>query len=221
MSEIEKAEHVLNNLRAKRDAAVARGIQLGEERTTLAFAAHASDDAKARKRLDEINRESALHDSELRSLDAAIVEAAKRVAAAQAVEAQAVDRQRAAEAQKLARELGECFPYLDRKLAEAARTLTAINDGVQQLHQLGFTAPSDAQIRLAIVQIIQTWAHSLPKSWHDHLRDGLQFLAPHERRTATQYWDAVKTGLQNAIRQHTGEVEQPTKRQIGEKEEAA
>jgi hypothetical protein len=110
---------------------------------------------------------------------------------------------------------------LDRKLAEAARTLTAINDGVQQLHQLGFAAPSDAQIRLAIVQIIQTWAHSIPRSWHDHLRDGLQFLAPHERRTATQYWDAVEPSLQNAIRQQAGEVEPTTKRRVGESEKAA
>jgi hypothetical protein len=109
---------------------------------------------------------------------------------------------------------------LDRKLAEAARALIAINDGVQKLHQLGFTAPSDAQVRLAVAAVLQSWAHGIPRSWHDHLRDGLQFLAPHERKTAVEYWDAVEPALQNAIRQHAGEGE-PTKRRVGEKEEAA
>ena len=97
MTEIAKAEHILAGLQAKREAAVARGVVLGEERTTQAFAAHADDDAKARKRLDEINREASLHDSELRSLDAAIAEATKRVAAAQATEARQGERQRARE----------------------------------------------------------------------------------------------------------------------------
>jgi hypothetical protein len=118
-NDIEQAEHVLNNLRQKRVAAGVRGHSLGEESTKLAFAAHASDDAKARKRLDEINREAVLHDSELRSLDAAIAEAAERVKTAQAAEARAADRQRAEEAYKLVKELGDCFPYLDRKLEEA------------------------------------------------------------------------------------------------------
>jgi hypothetical protein len=216
MTEIAKAEHVLNNLRHKRDALVAHGIELGEQRQHVAFDAHTGD-AAARKKLDTINRETALQDSELHSLDAAIGEATKRLAASQAAEAQAANRQRAAEAQKLVRELGEVFPYLDRKLAEAARALIAINDGVQKLHELGFAAPSDAQIRLAVAAVIQSWAHGIPKSWHDQLRDGLQFLAPHERKTATQYWEAVEGALQNAIRQHAGEApvsEQPKQKAV-------
>jgi hypothetical protein len=52
---------------------------LSEERTRLAFGVHALGDAKARRRLDEINRETALQDSELRSIDAAIAEATARV----------------------------------------------------------------------------------------------------------------------------------------------
>src|SRR5258708_21824503 len=92
MSDIERAEKTLRDLRAKREAAVAHGVALGEERTQLAFTAHALGDSKSRKRLDEINRESALHDSELRSLDAAISEAAARVERAHQAEQQAQGR---------------------------------------------------------------------------------------------------------------------------------
>ena len=64
MTMTDDAEHTLANLQQKREALAARGHRLGEERAKLAFAAHAEADAKARKRLDEINRESALHDSD-------------------------------------------------------------------------------------------------------------------------------------------------------------
>jgi hypothetical protein len=100
-SDIEHAERIVNELRAKRDALVAHGVELGERRVTLAFAAHTGD-AAARKQLDAINRESALHDSELRSLDAAVSEAGARVKQAQAAEAQAQAREAAHELLKRA-----------------------------------------------------------------------------------------------------------------------
>jgi hypothetical protein len=142
LSDIEQADHVLSNLRQKREALVAHGVELGEKRTQFAFGAHTGDQA-AKKQLDAINREAALHDSELRSLDAAISEAAERVKRAQAAEAQKVARERAAEARKLAAELGECFPYLDKHLAEAANALVAIEKGFAQLRALGI-GPTDA-----------------------------------------------------------------------------
>jgi hypothetical protein len=96
MNDTEQANHVLNNLRQKRDALVARGIELAEERQHVAYGAHTGD-AAARKKLDTINREAALHDSELRSLDAAIAEAGKRVEAQRASEEQAQAREVAKE----------------------------------------------------------------------------------------------------------------------------
>lgn len=59
-----------------------------------------------------------------------------------------MDQARAAAAQALVKELGECFPYLDRKLEEAANALIAINDGITKLHQAGFAFPTDNQARL-------------------------------------------------------------------------
>jgi hypothetical protein len=220
MTEIAKAEHILAGLRAKRDAAVARGIELGEERTTLAFAAHASDDAKARKRLDELNREAALHDSELRSLDAAIAEAAKRVTAAQAAEARAADRVRAEEARKTVAELAEVFAYTDKHLLAALKGLIAIERGVEELHQKDVAFPTAVQLRLGIVAVLGTWLQQLPKMWWNELSAGLRYRAPADRQSAMSYWAQIEPSLRNQIGARTGEVE-PTKRRVGEKEEAA
>jgi hypothetical protein len=122
-----------------------------------------------------------------------------------------VAQQRAEEAHKLVCELGECFPYLDRKLAEAANALIAINDGVAKLHQAGFAFPSDSQLRLGVAAIIQTWAHRLPRSWHDQLRDGFEFLAPGRRQTAVEYWGQIQASIDNQINQRLDKTEQPNK----------
>jgi hypothetical protein len=204
MSDVAKAEHVLSGLRQKRDAVVAHGVELGDERGKISFAAHTGDKA-ARQKLDKLNAESALHDSELRSLDAAIAEAAARVQQARQAEAQAADRQKAAEAEKLSRELEAAFAYVDKHLAEAAKGLLAIEMGFKQLHAAGFSSPTDAMIRLNICAVIQSWAHRLPRSWHDQLRDGLEFLAPGRRQSAVEYWRAIEPSLQRAIRQQLGE----------------
>ena len=80
-------------------------------------------------------------DQRLRELDCAIFEARERLTAAERAEARKANQQRAAEARKLVKELGECFPYLDRKLAEAANALIAIHDGVAQTARGGVFVP--------------------------------------------------------------------------------
>ena len=59
-----KGRTCLNSLRVTRDAVVASCAELGEERTRPAFGVHALGDAKARRRLDEIDmtRTQALRD---------------------------------------------------------------------------------------------------------------------------------------------------------------
>jgi hypothetical protein len=208
MNDIERAEHVLNSLRQKRDAVVARGVELGDDRTKLAFAAHATGDAKARKQLDEINREDALRDSELRSLDAAIAEASVRVNRAQQAEARKADQKRAAELRKHVDELAELPAFVDEHLAAALEGLIAFERGVTELNQKGISHPSASQLRLGICAVIQTWAQGLPKHIHNELRDGMSFLAPHERKTATSYFAQVEPGLRTAIKQRLGDAEQ-------------
>jgi hypothetical protein len=169
MNVVEQAEHVLNNLRAKRDALVAHGIELGGERAKLAFAAHAAGDAKAKKRLDEINRESALHDSELRSLDAAISEATARVAAAQAAEAREAERQTATELRSAIARLREAAAAADTGLAQFIAAGDLMRTALDQIHDAGAAHPNHQQlltmgeraIRTAIAKTV--WARCVER----------------------------------------------------------
>jgi hypothetical protein len=175
MSDIERAEKTLRDLRAKREAAVARGHSLGEERTQLAFGAHALGDTKSKKRLDEINRESALHESELRSLDCAISEAAERVKAAQAVEARKAERARAGAQRAAFERLKLAGQTLDDALAVLVGAGAEIHAAVDTLHVAGWNHPSGQQlltfgeraIRSAVQQTI--WSRCVER------------LAPNER----------------------------------------
>jgi hypothetical protein len=193
-NEIEKAENILRDLRAKREAAVAHGHSLGEQRVQLAFGAHALGDTKSRKRLDEINRESALHDSELRSLDCAIAEATARVERARQTEQQAAAQEKAGELRKTIAELAEVPAYIDRHLAAAAKGLLALEMGFKQLREQGVKHPDDMRVGLDVVRCINTWAMQLPRNWHSKLRDEVRFLAPAERRDFYSFTARRMTG---------------------------
>jgi hypothetical protein len=206
MSDIEKALALVDELQTKRAQHVAKAEKLENERNEIALGAFTGD-GKNRKRLDEIHTTLARHGSELAALDSALKSAHQRVADLRQAEEQAAARQKAEEMRKVVAELGEWFPYLDRHLTEAARALIAIHDGIAKLHAAGFSFPSDAQVRIGITAVIQTWAHRLPRSWHDQLRDGFEFLAPGRRQTATEYWSKIQASVNNSIRQATGEAE--------------
>jgi hypothetical protein len=63
-------------LEAKRAAAVQRARDLADERAAVRL--HVASDPEARRRLSEINAALALHENELRNIDAAIAEAVRR-----------------------------------------------------------------------------------------------------------------------------------------------
>jgi hypothetical protein len=210
MNDITKFEGITTEITRKREACVKRGTELADERASVALGAHTGD-AKAAKRLTEIHNALALHSSELASLDAAVKAAGEKLAAAERAEVRAADRQKAEEARKLVKELGECFPFLARHLAEAARALIAINDGFEELRKMGFASPTPDMVRLNICAIVQTWAMRLPKHWHNELRDGFRFLAPHERKTAEAYWAQIQASIDNQINQRLDKTGQPNK----------
>jgi hypothetical protein len=184
------------------EAATQDGIEMQKH----AYAARVLHELGAVRVLSEIGERTREHDQRLREIDAALVTAQSVLKEAQAAEVRKANQQRAAEARKLVKELGDCFPYLDRKLAEAANALIAIHDGVAQLHAAGFAFPSDNQIRINLAEVIETWAHSLPRSLHNQLRDGVRFLPPGTRKSAAQYWTAIEATLNNSI---SGAVDAP------------
>jgi hypothetical protein len=146
--DFEQAEKTLVALRSKRDALVARGIELAEERQHCAFGAHTGD-AAARKKLDAINREAALHDSELRSLDAAIAEAAERVKQAQAVEYAKAERAKAGELKAAIDRMKLAGQTLDDVLIVLVEAGAELHAAVDQIHECGVSHPHHQQVLFA------------------------------------------------------------------------
>jgi hypothetical protein len=185
MNDTERAEKILTELRGKRAAAVAHGVALGEERTRLAFGAHALGDSKSRKRLDEINRESALHDSELRSLDAAISEAAARVERARQAEAQAQGRGVARELLKRAAHLVELAQTLDDANRIRGEVSCAIAEELTQMrqiaHGLGVFVPTEQQFLSLGERAERTTLMEMP------FHRIAERLSPNEKRNHSSY----------------------------------
>jgi hypothetical protein len=200
MTEIEHAEKTLADLRAKREAIVARGRELSDERSAIALDAHTGN-AKSSKRLMEINAALALHVSEIEGIDAALKSADEKLSAAQAAEAQAVQAAKAAECARVVDELAPVFSYVDKHFKAVVDGLLAIEMGFAQLREHGVAHPTDVQVRLGVVTCIHTWAMQMPKNWHSELRDGMRFLAPHERRDFSSYWRAIEPSINNQITQ--------------------
>jgi hypothetical protein len=142
---VEKAEAVVAQLEQKRSACVRHGTELQDERANVALSAHTGD-AKARKRLDEINSEIAVHSSELASLDAALRAASERLEKARQHEAQKADRQRAT---ALRQEL-VAFREHGRALKVAFDAIALHGNGLWQTHtrmqQLGVNFPNGQQL---------------------------------------------------------------------------
>jgi hypothetical protein len=91
---VKNAEATVASLEQKRIKCVAHGTELQDERANVALAAHTGD-VKARKRLDEINSEIAVHTSELAGLDAALRAAGEHLEEARQREASRADRESA------------------------------------------------------------------------------------------------------------------------------
>jgi hypothetical protein len=205
-SDVEQAEHVLNNLLQKREVLVARGHSLGEEQSKIAFSAHTGDQA-AKKRLDKINAEAALHDSELRSLDSAIAEGTARVEAARQAEAAEADKVGALSLRETVNEIGECMRYADQHLAKAIDALNAVHAALDQIHASGSEFPTHMQFAANAERALKSAIMRLPRVWW---RDFGEHLAPSSRRTFASFWAEMEKSLERRIRQRLGEAERNT-----------
>jgi DNA repair exonuclease SbcCD ATPase subunit len=194
-NDIEQAEHVLNNLRQKREVLIARGHSLDAERTKLSFSAHTGDKA-ARQKLDKLNAEAALHDSELRSLDSAIAEGTARVERARQAEERAQGREIAKELLKRAARLVELAQSLDDAAAIRVECSRVISEELQTMrqiaHGLGVFLPSEQQFlslgsRAEVTSLMEMPFHRI-----------VERIAPNERRSHSSYvqpWrDAIAKG---------------------------
>ena len=138
MSEVEKAEAVVQKLEQTQRQLAHRGIELTEERQRVSFGAHTGDQ-KSRAKLDKINAEIATHASEVASIEAAISEGNDRLDEARRIAAAAAD---GAEAEQLADEL-KVFAGHGRKLDLA---LQALVEHGQALEGHGLVAGEPGQV---------------------------------------------------------------------------
>jgi len=140
------AEAAIANLTAKRDALVERGNELATIRASVAYKALSEDDATAKQKLDQINKESVSHSHELASVDAALTTARAKLEAAKRAEARAADRARAAELRAALAQFIQHAAGVDAALDVLVESTNGLERALVEMHRCGSTFPSDAQL---------------------------------------------------------------------------
>lgn len=176
MKQIQKAEQVLADLNAKREELIARGHDLGEKRQEIAFAAHTGS-KKERAELDKINAEALTHDYELKSLDAAIAQATKKLAAADQAAALAAEKENAHKLRAVVDKFVAHAVAIDDAFTAMSREANALRETLLQIHGLGCAFPSYDQLNSLGARALKTAIMNTP--WK---RD-FEHLAPGERQS--------------------------------------
>jgi hypothetical protein len=199
-TEIEKAEAVLADLDHAMLRLKARGVELGDERQSIALAAHTGD-ASARKKLDALNREIAVHGSELDSLHVAVEAQEKVVAQAKAQEQSTVAREAALKAKAQYQRLAAIGQKMDEHLAAFAALAEQSRLVVNELHGLNFAMPTHAQH--ATFSSLATGSTLMALPWATTAE--YRHLAPRDRRSfSTLYGDWSRAAI-DLIDQHQRE----------------
>jgi hypothetical protein len=205
-SEVEQAESTLATLRQKRGQLVAHGHSLGEDAGKISYSAHTGDQA-ARKRLDKLNAEITLHDSELRSLNAAIAEATARLEKTRAAEAHAESREVARELIKRAAALVVQAQSLDDANSIRVEASNAIRDELMEMralaHGLGVFVPSDEQFLALGMRADMTAGMKTPFA-----REVAEHLPPNQRRDHMSYVSQWRATIAKGCAALLGETEQ-------------
>jgi len=175
-SDVEKAQEVLADLNEQREALVSRGQELEQRRQEIAFKAHTGSKAE-RAQLDQINSEAITHDYELKSLDSAIAEATKRLAAADQAEASAQDKENARALRAVVDEFVAHAIAIDEAFTVMVTEANALRETLIKIHDLGCAFPSYDQLNSLGARALGTAIMQTP--WK---RD-FEHLAPSQRQS--------------------------------------
>jgi chromosome segregation ATPase len=180
MTEVNKAAQTIAKLEDARKELLQRNIELTEAMYRVSFDVHTGD-KKARDRLDKLKAEHRDLSSELISMEAAIAEANKRLAAAEHAAVSAADCEKAKQIAALNSQLKEELTNADDAFADAIGSVLAAKELFLQLHALGIASPTDQLYRINAVTAIKTAIQKLPEPW---IRD-FEFsrLAPLQKKT--------------------------------------
>jgi uncharacterized protein YhaN len=178
MTQIEAAQNTLKELTAKLAAHEDRGVKLANDRRKISFAAIAGGNDASRKKLDALNHETALYQSELENLNSAIVEAQARLDTARDDENRKANREQAKNLRDelLPEFIAQCTE-LDRALAALVEAGNAAGQVVRRINAAGCATPNERLFHINSALAIQSAMISSP--WHFEFRH----LPPGDRRT--------------------------------------
>ena len=199
MTDLKTANETLNALVIKLADAKHRLAEAQTGAADVAFAAHC-DDAAARKQLDKFEADAAKASIEIRGLEAAIVEAKRRVDSATADELDARERDDARNALGLLDDFARRGDELQHALDKFISKYEELSRDFRQLNALGYPPATWPLVKVKM-QAATTTALQFTE-----LRIG--FLAPHERcdfRTVIENWagsvrDKIQGRLNRAAR---------------------
>ena len=170
---VEDAKVVLQDLKDKLSAAQARHAETQAKAMELAYPANTGDES-ARKKLDGLNAKAAMFATEVVSLEAAIVEARRRVDQAMADERDEAERRKARDALALLDDFSQRGKLLDDAMDNFVRQYDELAHDFRELQLLGYEPTSYPLIQINMQAAVAT------KLQFTDLRQN--FLAPHARR---------------------------------------
>jgi hypothetical protein len=200
---VTEAEATLQRFERERNDVLDRKTLLADKRREIAFDA-LSGDKSASKLLDGLHREAVELESRLVSVNDAIAEATRRLAAAREHEARAADREKASALAGVLTEFLQTARRLDAALATVAEHGNKLHELQASMHMLGAAVPNAAQLDSLGFRCLLTACAATP--WRRHF----ETLAPHERRSFTElcaYWART---LERGIAARLGDGEQQT-----------
>jgi hypothetical protein len=207
LTPVECVQKTLAQLADKKDRAAQRSSrEIEQDRAQIAYAAHAEGDQKAIKRLEQLAHDAAGIAGEVASINNAISEANKRLAAARQDEAHAAEQERIRKVREVLVAFVECGNELDEIMSDLAEQGTLMTQIITQLHGLGVSVPSHQQWDVLGFQSLLTALAGTV--WHHRF----EHLPPNQRRS----FKALTEGWAATVRNSLGEPEQAK-----EKEDAA
>jgi hypothetical protein len=173
MKSVEDAKVVLQGLEGKLSDARGRHAETQAKALALAFSAHTGDES-ARKKLDVLSAKVAQVAEEIAWLEAALIEARRRVDQAAANECDEVERGKAREALQLLDSFSKRGKLLDESLDKFVSQYDELAHDFRALQLLGYEPTSYPLIQINMQAAVAT------KLQFTDLRQN--FLAPHARR---------------------------------------
>ena len=183
---VQATERVISDLEAKRVACIARGVELQDERASVAYKAHADNDPKARARLDQINVALSVHASELASLDTALKAAGEKLSQARQAETAAADRAKAQRLRSELRAVERCVAELDSAFELVCVKAAELDERTRTARALGSGAPNVEQFEAYGYRCVATWLGKLPPLWARRF----EMLQPRERCGFADRWSS-------------------------------